>query len=141
MVSFNEDESATIRLHGIKNDTDRSGFEVVLPAAKDACIDPVKTLKDYITRTNNLRSLNNRAVFLTLREPFTAIKSDTVGNILCQAIKLAGLQGYSAKDFRPTGATVAINNGVDPKIVQRLGRWKTDSVFFEHYVHSKPPET
>ncbi len=58
-----------------------------------------------------------------------------------EAIRLAGLnnQGFSAKSFRPTGATIAIDSGCDPEITMRQGRWKTRSVFFEHYVHSKPP--
>ena len=46
---------------------------------------------------------------------------------------------YSAKDFRPTGATVAIDNGTDPEVAMQIGRWKTRSVFFSHYVHSTPP--
>ena len=52
---------------------------------------------------------------------------------------MAGLHGhgFSAKSFRPTGATSAIDIGCDPKVVHRLGWWKTESVFFEHYVHSR----
>ena len=51
---------------------------------------------------------------------------------------LAG-QGFSAKSFRPTGATRAIDGGIDPEIVQKMGRWKCTEVFREHYVHSKTP--
>ena len=60
---------------------------------------------------------------------------------LDSAINMAGLsnQGYSAKCFRPTGATYAIQLGYDPEIIMRVGRWKTRSVFFEHYVHSQVP--
>lgn len=49
-----------------------------------------------------------------------------------QAVLLAGLSSdeYSAKSFRPTGATTSIANNIDPKSVQKLGRWETESVFF-----------
>ena len=58
-----------------------------------------------------------------------------------EAIHITGLgnQGYSAKAFRPTGATAAIDSGKNPDIVMKTGRWKTASVFPDHYVHSHPP--
>ena len=44
-----------------------------------------------------------------------------------EAIELVGLgnQGFSAKSFRPTGATVAVENWVHPDVVIKIGRWKT----------------
>ena len=58
-----------------------------------------------------------------------------------EAIRTAGLEnkGYSAKSFRPTGATAAIDSGENPDIVMKTGRWKTASVFRDRYVHSQPP--
>ena len=50
-----------------------------------------------------------------------------------------GYGGFSAKSFRPTGATVAIEEGHDAADVMKVGRWKTQTVFYEHYVHSKTP--
>jgi hypothetical protein len=43
-VSFSEDGSATIHMHGIKDDVDRSGFEVHLPSASVPKLCPVHTL-------------------------------------------------------------------------------------------------
>lgn len=142
-IVFNHDGSCDIVFHGIKQDTDRAGFNVHLPPAVDTRLDPVLTLKDYISRTEVYRPVGQKPVFLTISPPYHAISSDTVSNVLKQAIDLAGLagQGYSAKSFRPTGATVAIDKGYNPKVVQRLGRWKTDTVFFEHYVHSRTQDS
>ena len=58
-----------------------------------------------------------------------------------EAIRIEGMgnQGYSAKTFRPTGATAAIDSGKNPDIVMKTGRWKTASVFRDHHVHSHPP--
>ena len=49
-----------------------------------------------------------------------------------QFICLAGLgeQGFSAKSFRPTGATSAIEQRVNPEVIRKVGRWKNSEVFF-----------
>jgi integrase len=97
-------------------------------------------LLEYIERTEKVRT--DSAVFLALRSPFKAISASAIAKVLDEAIGLAGLsgQGFSAKSFRPTSATVAIDQGVDPHIVQAVGRWKSTDVFYKHYVHSRTPE-
>lgn len=144
-LTFHEDGSLTLTFQGVKNDTDRSGFEVCLPATLDVQTDPVSTLQTYITRTTEQRAHSKDStkspVFIGLTRPFGALSSTTIGSILKEATVLAGLQGFSARSFRPTGATNAVDLGFDAEKVRRLGRWKTTGVFFEHYVHSKlPPE-
>ena len=81
-------------------------------------------------------------VFLTLRKPYSAISAATVGQILHDCIVTAGLggQGYTAKSFRPTAATRAVDNNCDPETAMHIGRWKSRSVFFEHYVSCKAPK-
>ena len=61
--------------------------------------------------------------------------------MLEEGIHLAGLggKGFSAKSFHPTGATAAVNMDVEPDKVRRLGRWKTQEVFYYHYVQNKMP--
>ena len=49
------------------------------------------------------------------------------------------IEVFLQKSFRPTGATIAIETGCDLEITMRQGRWKTRSVFFDHYVHFKTP--
>ena len=77
-----------------------------------------------------------------MKHPYNALSSQSVRNILNESIELVGLprNTYSAKCFRPTGATAAVAAGVDPETVMKIGRWKTTSVFFEHYVHSRTPK-
>ena len=69
-------------------------------------------------------------VFLTLRPPFKAFEASPIAKVLDETIKLARLteQGFTAKSFRPTGATATIDKHIDPEIVQKVGRWK-NSVF------------
>ena len=82
-------------------------------------------------------------VFLAFTPPYGSITAKTVANVMNEAVDAVGLsgQGFSAKSFRPTGATLAVESGCDPEIAMQIGRWKTKSVFYEHYVHSKPPVT
>ena len=141
-ITFEQDGTMTVCFHGIKNDTNRQGFEVNIPQnAENPQCDPVDCLKVYIERTQKFRSKDCDALFLTLRAPFHAISADTVANIMEDAIKKAGLQGlgFTAKSFRPTGATNAVNIGILPETVMKIGRWKTQEVFLNHYVYGKVP--
>ena len=54
---------------------------------------------------------------------------------------MAGLgdQGFTAKSFRPTGATIAVSQGILPETVMKIGRWKTKEVFLNHYVYGQVP--
>jgi hypothetical protein len=141
-IMFLPSGQAKIVFHGIKNDSSRTGFDVILQPVPERQLDPVQTLQDYIARTSHIRS-QEKPVFLALTPPPGAIAAKTVATIMNEAINLAGLsgKGFSAKSFRPTGATLAVETGCDPEIAMRVGRWKTRSVFYDHYVLAKPPET
>jgi hypothetical protein len=142
-ITFELDGSVSINFMGIKNDVQRTGFVVKVPKHDNVKLDPVAALKAYIARTEALRPSPSNPVFVSLKAPYHAITSSTVSSVLESAITLAGLDTtkFSAKSFRPTGATVAIEEGNDPDVVMKLGRWKTASVFYEHYVHSRTPLT
>ena len=138
-VSFKSDNSAVITLHGIKNDYDRDGFDVMVRPATEAKVCPVATLRCDMERTKYQRPAD-KPLFIALTKPFGTVSAKTIGRILDKAIKIAGLsgQGYSAKCFHPTGATVATESGLDAEQVRRTGRWKSKEVFEEHYVHARP---
>ena len=139
MLTFSP-EGVQVTFHGIKNDIDRSGFKVFLPRLEDRNLDPVECLEVYLRRTQHLRT--DGAVFISLRKPFKALSASAVAKVLESAILRAGLghMGYSAKSFRPTGATRAIEQGIHPDVVQKMGRWKTTEVFRDHYVHARTPD-
>lgn len=140
-VVFRDDGHAYIWIHGTKNDTDRAGFQIDLAPHRDLKLDPVTTLQTYIARTDSVRPSDTQPVFLTLHKPHKAISAGTVATILQDMLKLARLYPeYTAKDFRPTGATYLVQSGFDPDLVMQIGRWKTRSIFFEHYVHAKMPD-
>lgn len=142
-LDFNEDGSLTVRFWGIKNDTNRQGFEVNLPRNEETIMDHSQCLKCYVDRTVESRPKETLPVCISLKAPYKAISSDTIGNVLEYSIKMAGLsdQGFSAKSFRPTGATNAVTLGILPETVMKIGRWKTREVFFNHYVYGQVPKS
>ena len=138
-IQFDDRGAAKIIFFGIKNDYKRDGFEVHLSPSTEPRLDPVRALKAYIQRTKYVRPSDN-PVFISLKKPYSAISAKTVSRILEHAIVLAGLgnQGFSAKNFRPTGTTNAVDAGITPDAVMKVGRWKSRDTFMNHYVHSKP---
>ena len=72
------------------------------------------------------RPTQAKPVFLTLNRPYRALCASGIAKILVKAISYAGLDGlgYSAKSFRPTGATgatVVIECGVILTLYVKLG--------------------
>ena len=104
-VAFHSDGSLTLTMFGIKNDTDRSGFEMRIPGSDIPNVNLVHTLQTYIARTSGLCAADG-PLFLTLKAPYRGLRCESVRKILSEAISLAGLGGlgYTPRCFRPTGA-------------------------------------
>ena len=141
-LTFHDDGSLSVVFFGTKTDSTREGFVVKIPPGGIPQLDPIVATKCYINRTENLRASTN-AVFITLNTPFKPIKARTIATILAEAITLAGLgnQGYTAKSFRPTGATAAVKAGCLPETAMQIGRWKTREVFFNRYAYPNAPQS
>ena len=140
-IEFNDDGSATVTIFGAKNDLDRKGFQLRLPPHSNVMLNPVECVRCYIHTTRHKRQLSYKPVFISLTRPYRAISSSQVANVLNEVIKLAGFSNpkYTAKMFRASGATAAVDSGTNPEIIRKLGRWKTPHVFYERYVHSLTP--
>ena len=136
------DSKGYLRMYffGIKNDYDRDGFAVNVPVASDPLVCLVKAVQDYVVRTSDKVGAKG-AVFVSLNKPYTPLSSGSIAAILNKSIQLVGLdgQGFTAKCFRPTGATKAIEAGIDADHVQVTGRWKSTETFRKHYVHANVP--
>lgn len=139
-VKFLELGKMQIIFQRIKNVYQRDGVSCTIPTASNTKVDPVSAMRNYINRTNLQRLTSmDKGVFLTVMKPYHALSSSSVAAILQEAIQLAGLsgKGYTAKSFRPTAATKAVAAGCDPNIARRVGRWKSQQVF---YVHTVTPD-
>ena len=136
------DLGVSLTFHGIKNDYLRDGFCVEIPSSEVAKLDPVACLKEYIFRSEPMRQcLSDCPLFLTLRRPYKHLDASSVRRVLNEAISCAGLSGFSAKCFRPTGATNAIKLGLNPDTARHVGRWKSADTFEKHYVHRVLPDS
>ena len=60
-----------------------------------------------------------------------------INQILKESIQLAGLEGYTPRSFRATGATAAIHAETEPGTAMSIGRWRSEEVFRAHYVHPR----
>ena len=67
---------------------------------------------------------------MSLIAPYKTIKADYIARGMDFAISRAGLSVFTAKDYRPTGATLAIESGNNPEIVRKAGRSKSSEIFF-----------
>jgi len=134
-LCFHEKESLSITFFGIKNDYSREGFQVQVKGTNNPAVDPVKCLYTYIERTEYCVS-DVGPLFITLIPPFRQITPSVVSQILNKSICDAGLDKklYTAKCFRPTGASVLFNEGFSSDEVRRLGRWRSNNVMFDHYI-------
>lgn len=130
------DKDMTIKFFGIKNDHDRAGFEVRVESVDESIVDPVACLRMYIDKTNQLVDKDG-PVFITLRPPYRALTAQSIANILKDSISMTSLPPdiFTAKNFRPSAATAAIVSGCDNNTVRIRGRWKTESIFLNHYVY------
>ena len=138
-VNFNADGSLTLKLFGIKNDSDRKGFEIRVEKASTEKIDPVSTLRAYITRSAKKEVPDDAPIFVKATAPYEPITARGISDILRTAIKKAGLSDvYTPKCFRPSAATAAVKAGCDHESVRQLGHWKTREVFYANYVYPLP---
>ncbi len=86
----------------------------------------------YIHKTYHQRDSELKPLFLSLNKPYHGVSAGTISSVLEESILLAGLagQGYTAKSFRPKGATAAVNMGINPRTAMQIGHWKMQEVFF-----------
>ena len=121
-----EQNHTRVTFFGIKNDAQREGFEVILPKSNVVKTDPVQTLADL--HRENTGTQRSRWPCIS---PYNTVDSSTVSRILEGAFILAGLstEEFSAKSFRPTGATTAIAQNLNPEIVRKGSRLKITSRF------------
>ncbi len=81
---------------------------------------PVRTLEQYISFMDaqlGAKDFPSRPVFLTLYKPFRALTAAGVTTVMNSALRMVVLDGHTAKSFRPTGATRAVEAGENPDTV------------------------
>ena len=122
---------------GGKTDKNRDGIPTTITRASDQLLCPVAALESYIARTTARRStLSEPSIFIYLDgNKANKLSDQRVASILKAGLQAAGIDEATARSFRKTGASAAINKGVDPDLIMKLGRWRSVDVFYRHYVN------
>ena len=128
--------TVTFANFGGKTDKDMAGIPTTVTASSIPQLCPVRALTSYITRTQDTRAhITDKPVFIYLNSKTpAALGTQRIAKIMTQTLKDAGIDETTARSFRKTGASAAINRGTDPDLVMKLGRWKSVDVFYKHYV-------
>jgi integrase len=116
-----------------------AGAWVFLGAGSDGDVDPAGCLRDL------QRLAGGRSAAGPVFRPFVAsvarLSKTTVGVRLKKALARAGVPAaelYAAHSLRRGGATHAARSGVHTRLIQVMGRWKSDAV--RAYLYTSPEQ-
>lgn len=127
-----------IKIDSAKTDFNRQG-QLVSISSSNGSICPVKLLGSWLSQSEivgsnflfpSFRHVKGRPVITTRPWSYDAARKELAEllNFLSLSPKV-----YGWHSFRSGGASTAINNGMEPRLVQGHGRWKSASSF-ERYV-------
>lgn len=110
---------------------------LAFPDDKDLCV--VSTLKEYITRTKDLRG-NENQLLISYQKPHTKVTSNTVARWLRDMMTRAGIDTniFGAHSTRGASTSAAINRGTPMDTVMKAAGWSSESTFTRFY---KKPAT
>ena len=105
---------------------------LIKPFPRSPCLCVVRTLKEYIKRTDELRQ--SRQLIVITRSPFTAVKRDTVSTWVKQVLNEAGIEKYfGAHSLRGAGVSKGALLGLDVDCLMKYGSWKNERTMAKHY--------
>jgi integrase len=116
-----------------KSKTDQSGqgaFVLLARCDEDEDLCPVKALQ-RLERLLRRRGQLSGPVFTQSQQSSAALSKSTVGPQLRKVLewaKMAHWERYAAHSLRRGGATWEVRKGVSLRMVQAMGRWKSDVV-------------
>jgi len=140
-VTFTE-TSLSLSNFGGKTDKSKDGIPTTITSSSLPTLCPVRALRAYINKTTEARNkIDGKPIFIYLDKSIrshdtgvAALTNQRVAKVMTETLLAAGIEETTARSFRKTGASTAINKGVDADLVMKLGRWKSPDVFFKHYV-------
>ena len=140
LVRFDADGSAALTLPDSKSDPGLDGQTLRLrpPTRHGAAVDPVAIIRAYVDRTENPALPADRPLFCCGDDPARGLGAQAASKIGSRFGRAHGLgAAFTARQFRPSVATALLQAGVDPKLVQKLGRWANIQTMFRHYDASR----
>lgn len=140
LVRFDADGSAALTLPNSKSDPGLDGQTLRLrpPTRHVATVDPVAIIRAYFDRTENPALPADRPLFFCGDDPAHGIGAQAASKIGSLFGRAHGLgAAFTARQYRPSVATALLLAGVDPKLVQKLGRWANIQTMLRHYDGSR----
>ena len=118
-----ENDTTLLRLPRTK--TELHGTDVVIPKQKGS-INPIESIRNHI-RTNKLAPEDPLFAYRNQKGELVALtKAEFLKT--CNSIwKKKGIQRITGHSFRIGGTTYYLLQGVNPDVVKKLGRWKSDA--------------
>jgi site-specific recombinase XerD len=132
--------SGEVMLYLPKSKTDPgAGASVFLGSGEGREISPAAVLRQLQLTAGGAAATG--PVFRTFRTAKKRLSKDTVGPRLKKALAIAGVAAagmYAAHSLRRGGATHAASIGVHTRLIQVVGRWKSDAV--REYLCTNPQQ-
>jgi hypothetical protein len=113
-----------------------------LSGCPDPIVCPVKTLKEYIERTNEFRTETNcNRLLVAVIPPHKPVSSNTVSRWIRSVLNSAGVDTdvFGAHSTRGAAASKAAVNGLSIEAILRAGSWAHESTFRRFYNRSAEP--
>lgn len=112
-----------------------------LPRELRACC-AARTLSKYINATQEMRA-GREILFLALQPGkdgvYEAVNAKTIGRRIHTVMVAAGVDPqFTANSIRHAAVSHAVDGGASLDAVQLHGRWRSDSVFRQHYLRATP---
>jgi integrase len=139
-VHFTETGEVMLYLPRSKTDPG-AGAWVFLGSGCGGDIDLAGVLHDLFVLRLLADGVASGPVFRPFQSSSARLSKTTVGVRLKKALSSAGVQGsdlYAAHSLRRGGATHAASSGVHTRLIQVMGRWKSDAV--RAYLYTRPDQ-
>ena len=139
--SYNKDDTQFIVLkRGVLTKSQQKGakglvkIEAFKPDQANIC--PVRTLIDYLVRTQPLRHEVATEVFVTSVKPYKPIARATGGRWLIDSLNRAGIDTtkYKGHSCRGAAANSKRNAGASVEHILKEGMWKSEKVLRKYYL-------
>lgn len=141
-IVFDDNQVQIIQSAKLKTTSiNRMNPVLVLPKFSNPSLCPYTSLKTYLDKTKNIRSLDCDRLFISYVKPYNIVTSHTVSRWLSGMLDKAGIDTkiYSAHSYRHASCSKASINGVNVDTIFKRVGWTSNSRVFATY-YNRPIE-
>ena len=132
-------ESIKFLVTRLKTSRPGKSVEVCITATDVAEICPVRTLREYIVRTESLRLHDGKyqhKLFLSFVKPHNPVTTATIARWIKTVMHSAGIDTsvFKAHSVRGAATTKAYTTGVPLAQILKIANWSNERTFCRHYL-------